>query len=69
MVVSIRVGVWIEHLVFIGRDKSDKRMADNKEAGVLVELSRQLVEVPCLWSLVNVPDRLFSITTHSLFLL
>ena len=59
MVVSIGVGVWIEHLVFIGRDKSDKRMANNKEAGVLVELSRQLVEVPRLWGLVNVPVRHF----------
>ena len=67
--VSIGVGVWIKHLVFIGRDKSDEGMADNKEAGVLVELGRQLVEVPCLWGLVNVPVGNFWIASHSLFLL
>ena len=34
-----------EHLVFIGRDKSNKWVADKEETGILFEFQCQLFEV------------------------
>ena len=55
--VSIGERVWTEHLVFIGGDKSNKRVTNDEEPCILLELSCQLFKVRSFWGLVNVPGR------------
>ena len=55
VVVSVGEGVRVEHLVFVRRDKSNQRVADQKETSVLLELGRQVFEVRGFRSLEDVP--------------
>ena len=55
VVVSVGERMRVEHLVFVRRDKSNKRVADEKEPSVLLELGRQVFEVRRLRSLEDVP--------------
>ena len=55
MVISKGKRMRTEHLVLVGRDKSNKWMADKEETSILLEFQCQFFEVGRLWYLVNVP--------------
>ena len=53
--VSVGERMWIEHLIFVRRDKPNQWVPNKQESSVLFELGSQLLEVGGLWNLVDVP--------------